>query len=596
MSVLLQMKLENSLFGNKVVIFAIGLFFISLSLNAKSKISPTIAQQVCPQRVELFANEKINFSSLEKTFLCGDPASEAWKDIPLNQAKFHIETFLESRGYYKPVFKEDGDILRVFIGEPAYLTQVALSGAPEFLDIRKRRKTLGQRLTPKFLDTLEAWVLFQLKASGYPCPQVRSKANVETGHLIIEVQAGPLQNVESITEEIVPKLGGGVLRRFDAFEFDKPYNQKLLDLTATRMQNEGILQNAYFTATCGETGAEVEQHSFAGKPRLLRIGAGVDTDQYFILKASWKHTRLGQKGSNVSADLSASYKLQELILSNSLYLFAPTSRWHFLPQVSFLHDREFDFHYISANASFNMARTWDTQSYGMSFSAGPNLNYVNTFRGAEPGLTRFVSLQYNYQWMSHNFEYYKNSPRSGYNLEAKGNLNSKTLLSDISAQQIQIKGQYLHNFFDYDPPLFVLGVRGGVNATFLQGGEGARSKLPPNYRYYLGGSSTLRGFSLQELPGDDDGALSSIFMGLEFRLANYLPFGIEPYVFVDAGLLGGNNFRLNMPLYYSPGLGIRYASPFGVFKTSIAHGFKAGGSNDNVDNHFQFLFSFGEEF
>ncbi|HEX5033222.1 MAG TPA: BamA/TamA family outer membrane protein, partial [bacterium] len=120
--------------------------------------------------------------------------------------------------------------------------------------------------------------------------------------------------------------------------------------------------------------------------------------------------------------------------------------------------------------------------------------------------------------------------------------------------------------------------------------------LPPNYRYYLGGSSNLRGFEREELPGPD-GALSAAFTSLELRVANWIPYGIQPLAFVDVGILGDQAFRFNAPVYYSPGFGLRYESPIGVFRTTFAWGMKSSEADANPDNtHFQFFFGFGEEF
>src|SRR4030095_2567533 len=174
-------------------------------------------QEICPGRVTLIGVEKIKLSALEKTFVCGDAGVTPWKNIPLAQVKFHLTNFLQARGYHRPDFNEEGGALIVKIGEPTVLTDVRLSGAPAFLDIRKRRRILGRRLTSNLLNEVEDWVRRRLRMNGYPCPILESRANIDTGVMEISVKAGETRKVRSVTQETLPGLGSGTLRQFDAF-------------------------------------------------------------------------------------------------------------------------------------------------------------------------------------------------------------------------------------------------------------------------------------------------------------------------------------------------------------------------------------------
>jgi outer membrane translocation and assembly module TamA len=93
------------------------------------------------------------------------------------------------------------------------------------------------------------------------------------------------------------------------------------------------------------------------------------------------------------------------------------------------------------------------------------------------------------------------------------------------------------------------------------------------------------------LPSNQIGGLTSVFTGLESRLVQVLPLNIEPFLFIDAGALGPRSLTLTAPIYYSPGIGARWAPAFGAFRATLARGYPL-----DAPGGWQFYFSFGEEF
>lgn len=580
-------------------LFFSGLFLLVLFPSFSQANDGPIAQQVCPNRVVLVSSHKVKFSELEKIFLCGDPKSKPWKDIPLGQARFHITTFLQDRAYHNPRFSDDGNTLYVDAGPQSTLDKVTLEGAPDFLKMWRRRKILDLPLTPKLLNEIESWVQHQLQVEGYACPKIQSEANVVTGEMLIHVEPGPIQSVESVTQEALPGLGSGTLRRYDAFVLGKNFNKDLQTLTAQRVERSGVLQSTSFNWNCDAhplpNTTDLFQRTFAGKPRIVTFGFGADTEEYLIVKGSWKHTRWGSKASNFGADMYASYRQQKLNLFSEWYAFSPLSRWYLKPTISFWHDLETESHFISSNVRFMLGKTWDYQSFSMRNEVGPDLNYVYTFRGAEPGLTRFLSLENRFDLTSHDFELWQREPHKGYSIQIKTDFTNKNLFSELTAQKFSVEGKYYYNLLDYDPALLIVGVRGGLFGTYMNDSSQI-SRLPPNYRFYLGGAQSLRGFGRLEIPGGD-GALSAAFASTEVRLAKTLPLWLEPFVFFDLGVIGNQALQFSLPVYMSPGAGVRIASPLGVIRTTFSHGLKSGNQDNRAGNtHFQFFLSYGEEF
>ncbi|MCB1214015.1 MAG: BamA/TamA family outer membrane protein [Deltaproteobacteria bacterium] len=553
--------------------------------------------KIC-ENSQIFWKEKnqIKLNSLEKKLICGDPKVEAWSEIPFNQAKYHLSNFLQARAYHQPTFQIKNGKLQVNPGKKTLSRKIILEGAPDFLKISKKRDVLGRPMTPELLDKIENWVLKQLRSQGYPCPTLKSKAYIEDGEIILSLQPGPKQKVFSITEEQVEGLSPGAFRKYDAFQLEKSFNADLLDLTSTRNKKTGVLQSSYFTWTCETEGAKLYQRTFAGKPRLFTLGFGASTDEWGIFKSSWRHARLGKNASNLEASLYASYFQQSLEVTANWYAFSSLSRWFIRPKINLHHELEDDFHFISLKSTLALGRSYDNQEMNLFFYTGPSLDYTHTFSGAQSGLTRFLTLDYFLEFKSHDWEIYQGDPQKGYHLSLWGSLGHEQAFSSLSAQSFRLQGQYLYNVLDYDPARWIIGIRGGLDSTYASEDPNTRDRLPPNLRYYLGGSQNLRGFSRKELPGEG-GALSALWLSLEVRLANFFPLWIEPIVFFDIGLLGQQAFRFDKRLYYSPGIGIRLDSPIGVFRGTLAHGFQTQNqTSDQNLSHWQWHLSYGEEF
>jgi outer membrane translocation and assembly module TamA len=85
--------------------------------------------------------------------------------------------------------------------------------------------------------------------------------------------------------------------------------------------------------------------------------------------------------------------------------------------------------------------------------------------------------------------------------------------------------------------------------------------------------------------------MTAFYLDPELRFTDLPLFGLQPFVFFDLGETGATPASFDSPLLYSPGLGLRYKSPFGVFRTTLARGFPL-----DTPGGWNFYFSFGEEF
>ncbi|MCM2322282.1 MAG: BamA/TamA family outer membrane protein [Oligoflexia bacterium] len=537
-------------------------------------------------------------SDTELRLVCGDPKSQAWRSIPPPQATFHLRTFLQNRGYHRPEFiATEGGGTRVRIGTPTRLTRVQAEGAPAALRLERRRGLRGKPLTPALLSSIEQWVVQRLQALGHPCPLATALGNSDTGDVVVQVRTGPAPRVGAvIEEELVPGLLPGLFRRYDAFQLGESFNGDWLAVTADRINAQDVIQNIHFTPVCEplpdeRTGVVIRQSLTPGPPRLLSFGLGIDTEGLLLARAAWRHARLGRAASWLNVTALASAREQSLESTLNWYPLAVPSRRSLRPSLLLRHQNEEPFETFEARGSFALSTTYDDPVLGMSLLFGPSLRAFRTFRGVGPRDSHFLFLDTEVGVMSHSFEYFAANPRTGYRLGALASVGTRSLFSTLSAQRAEFTAQGLWNFRDFDPPLLVIGFRGALAATFTSERPGPSTGLPANFFHYLGGSSNLRGFGRQELPRSHLGGLTSAFFSTEARLGSTLPWNLEPLVFLDVGALGQEPLTLTAPIYHSPGFGLRWLSPVGVFRTTLAHGYPS-----NVPGHWQFFLSFAEEF
>jgi translocation and assembly module TamA len=292
----------------------------------------------------------------------------------------------------------------------------------------------------------------------------------------------------------------------------------------------------------------------------------------------------------------ASFTRQEIGANAQWFVLEKPSRFHLRPSVFIRHENVTPYENLTGKIQLAPAWTADTQRYRYTYQFGPTLNLTRTFRGSGPAWSKFMSLGAEARFTDHYYEFYRASPRQGFDLRVEGNSTARNVLSNVSAQLLRVAFEKLWNISSYDPPLVVIGVRGRLGTTFTGEDLNTSGVLPTDFRHFLGGSADIRGFKQRELPGEK-GALTEVYLGVEARFMDVLPFHLQPLVFVDGAAFGTRPLSLDGAFAYSPGFGVRWESPIGVIRTTLAYGLFARRAGIDVSHsHPQLYFSFGEEF
>jgi translocation and assembly module TamA len=570
---------------------------ILLPLLASAASTPE-GVAVCPNLTIVGAN-KIGLTDSEKRLLCGDKQAKDWQEVPESQAIFLLKGFLQDRGYYYPVVMKDGVNTRVDIGDQTHVTGVDVTGAPAEMSRYDRENSKGELLTPGLLRAIASDITTRLGHYGYACPKVETEADPKSGRVAMKIHSGEKQNLIRVKEEFIPGIAPRTLRRYDAFVIGDTFRGDLMPLTAARTVSDGIVRNSYFNLRCTPEGVEAEQKVLAGMPREVTLGVGLNTDRGVIVRGAWKHARLGSRGSQLATSLTASWKGRDFNTEDgraelSWYLMEEPSRFHIRSVLTVTHQADNRGDVLNATAQMAPAMTWDTAHVGGMLTFGPTLNGVIKFRGEGRDQSYFLALTGDVRFTSHDYEWQRSAPKSGFELTSTASASRKGALSDLSATMFRVRYAHLFPFPVEGKRQFVLGVRGGFATTLTELKEGGIASLPPNLHHYLGGSGSVRGFGFQELP-DAIGGLTSVYSGVEGRGLGLLPFNIEPFLFVDAGSISRGSLDVSAPWYLSPGAGIRWGSMFGVFRISLARGYALALANKSAE-HWQLQFTYGEEF
>lgn len=566
------------------------LFALWLLLPAQAR-----AEAPCPRLV--FKGGGISLTAAEKRLVCGDPDSEAWSDVPGAQARRFLRVILQNRGYHEPAFRAEGEVLSVDIGPRSKVAAFLAEGLPPDIDPGKQRGFVGEVLTPALLDRAEAALVAALQRRGYACPEVSVRADPRSGRITARAAPGEVVRFGRIVDPSVPGVDERIFRRYEAFRRGKVLDERLLAVTAERIMHEALFLSAFFDIDCATRPAVVALRAVAAPPQLVRVGVGVDSEGLARVRAQWRHSRIGARASSMESTIQGSVREQSFESFLRLYP-GPASRVHLRPRFHLARADEARYETVGAQVSLSPVANWDYAALGLEARTGPALDDVRTVRG--PGVPRetYLSWETRVSAWSHVFERYLADPRAGWQASLGASSRFAGAYSEISAHRLKLDVQVLWNVGRYEPPLLIAGSRTSAAATWLPDEERALELLPPAYRHFLGGDADYRGLGRGELPGESLGYLTALYHGLELRMGDWFPKRIQPFLFLDAAMGGRRRFQLSPDLYYAPGVGLRWPSPVGTLRGSVARGFvrHSDPATIPVESRLQFYFSFGREF
>jgi translocation and assembly module TamA len=154
----------------------------------------------------------------------------------------------------------------------------------------------------------------------------------------------------------------------------------------------------------------------------------------------------------------------------------------------------------------------------------------------------------------------------------------------------------LAELFSINPGRSVLAGR-----ALLGKAQGASTlSLPPDQRFYAGGSATIRGFAYQSVgpvfPGTDNptGGTAISAVGLEIRQRILTTWGIA--AFIDAGQTSDTLRLIPNNLQAGAGLGVRYYTPIGPIRFDVAVPINPTPGESSLQGRYQIYIGLGQAF
>ena len=538
-----------------------------------------------------FDGESVELTDNEKIFICGSKDT-GWKKIPLNQAKTWLKSFLGSRGYFQTNIRKEQDKVLVSIAEQSFIKTVKFLNAPKKFDDVVYQGAVGLELTESNLSEIQSWTQTRLEAMGYPCNEVNIAASYLTEEVVVQITANEKIYINNIVRESIRDLNKESYSRHDAIEKGDLYNADFLFLTSRRIIRSGLVSYSYFTHSCKNKG-QINQKVVLNKPNLIILGVGASTEEFPILKASWKNSRIDKNGSSFETLLYLSSVERSIEVNTTFFLLKETPRLYLKPYVRYEEIRENIYETKSKIIGGYLGYDFDIKNYALSVDTSPSFTDETQTDGEAPSDSEFFSLELNLGLTSHYYEYFIGSPRSGqellFNLTQYNGTNNDN--QNAQGKQFTLKGTKLINFGDFDPPNVILGFRFHYSSLLTEN----LKNTPQKYRLYLGGEKDIRGFARKTINNNEAGFKTTAHLAIESRYTNVLPYGLQPLAFIDFAKVGLNYNSFENITLYSPGVGMRWQSPFGSFRTTLAKGMKSNTQLD-VKEQWNFFFSYGREF
>lgn len=585
---------------------------IAFSVMACTAKAKTVEQmRLCGDRLVFQSPIEPPLTEGELKWVCGFPETsgtpfKAWEEMPTSQGALSLRAFLEKRGYLRAkteIRKKNGkSVLYLEPGEPVRVTAFELIDESTPLDLKKRRKVVGALLTPDLMDEVEKWAKRELQNQGYPCPMVRAQAEAPTGRLLVRAQPGETKLFGSVrvsTQHGQTPVRSENISRSYAFSTGQLFNQQLLDISSSRILTNGILEETYFSPICREEAGGVvpiSEVTVPGKPRLLMMDFGFDTETWAYGKATTRNPRIGAHDSVAEAFVLANFSTQRAEGSYQWFLSPGPSRLWLKPLAALTNSDEEFFRTVFEELRLELGTDWDASAgFNIALSGGPEFSAFQNQRGPGPGYASGGGLRARIAAQSHTKETYEPRAQSGFFAALEARAFDRSILSSFSAQRFDFDANLDWNVGDYSPAFLVLNLRTRFATTLSVDSAERSTAVPPVFLHYIGGFRTVRGFGRLELPSSGLGGLTSATLTLEAR-PMLLPETFEPQIYLDLGGIGDSSFALQRPLYWSPGIGLRWRSPIGPVQASLAHGYATSAEPSGMTPpfHWQFYFGWGQ--
>ncbi len=578
--------------------------------------------------------EQVSEDTLRSVLATQSPGWWPWSEKPaFSRVEFEadlqrIRAFYVDRGFpdaevasFDIQLNEAGDEVRLTItvqeGEPTLVTNVRLEGfdeVPERRLRRLRRRLLpirrGEPLDRAAVATAREMLADELRNHGYPFPRVTARLDQgRTEHevtitLIAETgEQARFGETAIVGERTVDE---SVIRRSMLFQPGDLYRRNVIQETQRKLYSLELFEfvNVAPVRPGEEEGASANGQAAAepagdqrtvpmrvtvaeSKHRRVRLSGGYGTEEKARAEAQYR--QLNFLGGARSAGLHAKWSsLDRGLRGDFLQPFVFGPRWSFSLTGQRWYSDEPIYRAIQSGGHA-------TVTYGPGLATSFSLTATTVFQSSRIERAALDDLSLRPQLIALGLD-----PRDGgqdgtlnaISFDIRRNTAQPNPLNAFRGYSVDVHleraGGFFRGSYDYtnasiDARQYLrvpFGRRGVVMAARVQAGSiapdgGAPDRVPFAKRYFLGGSTSLRGWGRYEVSplsgsGLPLGGFSMFQASVEARIRLFGQLGAV--VFLDGGNVWDDEWRLRLnDLRYSAGPGLRYLSPVGPIRIDLGY-------------------------
>lgn len=518
---------------------------------------------------------------------------------PLSEKKIEkdvkrIAQLYKEKGYLdvvvgKPeVEKMKGSCYRVIFtivkeGKPYRFGKIEFVGnrlfsAEDFLKLEKKLRT-GKRFNQKLIDEMVKKIIRKYGELGFifanVVPEIKIHPETHTADVIFHIYEGKRAYVRWIKiEGNISTRDRTIRRELDLYETGI-FNTVRLERSIRRLFNMGYFENVDVKPRVVEGTNKVDV-DVKVKERLtgvFSVGAGYSSVSKLVGMVSVSKGNLFGTGDSGSVNMQFGSRVFDFYINyNHLW-------WLDKPQTlsfSLYHNRYEYFTYTSKKTGFSTLvsrRLWEDWKVGAGYLlerdkiSNIDVNAPDIVR-EEAGTQRIGMAT---TFISRDLRDNRFLPHKGDFFKVTSQIAANFLGGDKNFYKIVGEYAYYFNFnqlpIDIDLPLIAsVHAKIGYASAF-----GSTAKLPIDYRFYVGGDSTVRGFRWGEAgPKDSEGNPIGANRELifNFELGYDVTRILRLIGFVDVGGGWWNRYKLG-DMRKSAGVGIRVLTPMGPIRLDI---------------------------
>ena len=411
-------------------------------------------------------------------------------------------------------------------------------------------------------------------------------AGVEINFL---VNAGPTATIENVSFRGLKQVHAEYARKLSGLKDGQCFRNSYIVKSRDKLQRSGLFAStnpAIPSETNKDGSVPVIFNLTERKARSLKAGVNYGTDLGAGANLGWEHRNFFGNGEKVQADLFGNKKEQLFELNYSKPFFKRDDQTLQLG-LKLENRRLKSFESKEASVSASLERELsDTCSGGL----GTKLSHAKV-KETTANTSDDFSLLSIPLFIENDTRNNILDPKRGYELQLDTAPYFSLQKTEKPFLKTEISGS---TYMTFATTLkHVLAVRGAVGS--ILGRKSA--KIPPTERFYVGGGSSLRGYSYQMAGMLDSqnrplGGRSFVETSVELRIKLTKTMGVVG--FLDSGF----SYTTILPnakekLLHGAGFGLRYITNFGPIRADIAFPLKR---RKSIDNAFQLYFGIGQTF